>query len=60
MRKIKYLGGIGAKWTETRYRQGNKIYSSDGIAATVISSSVGNIGGMSSMYIVKRYDNEEE
>ena len=49
------LGGLGEKRFGGRYRQGNRVFSSNGISSTVISSPVGNIGGYSSLYIVKDY-----
>lgn len=54
------LGGLGEKCFHGRYRQGNRVFSSDDVASTVISSPVGNIGGNSSLYIVKDYREDNE
>ena len=53
------LGGLGEKCFHGRYRQGNRVFSSSDIASTVISGPVGNIGGNSSLYVVKEYNKDE-
>lgn len=58
-KEVLMLGGLGEKCFQGHYRQGNRVFSSSSIASTVISSPVGNIGGYSSLYIVKDYRLEE-
>lgn len=43
--KLIVLGGVGEKNFGGRYRQGNTIHDSNGIAATITASPVGNWGG---------------
>ena len=47
------LGGFGEINFGKQYRQGNRVYSSDAIAMAVCSSSTGNMGGYSYLYIVE-------
>jgi len=47
------LGGIGEKNFGNSYRQGNRVYSSNGVAVTLLASPVGNAGGFSCLYIVE-------
>ena len=57
MKKIKYLGGLskdGFKLSKSReVKQGKRIYSSDALAVTLLSVSLGSVSGMSSLYVVK-------
>lgn len=46
------IGGIGKKNYGKQYRQGNRIYDSEGIAMALTSSSLGNAGGYSYLYLV--------
>lgn len=39
------LGGVGEKNFGNRYRPGNTIHDSNGVAATITASPVGNMGG---------------
>ncbi|MBQ2396171.1 MAG: hypothetical protein II304_03885 [Bacteroidales bacterium] len=48
------VGGIGEKNFGKQYRQGNRIYSSNHIAMCLNSSPLGNTGGYSYLYLVKR------
>jgi len=47
------LGGIGEKNFGNSYRQGNRVYSSDGVVVTLLASPVGNTGGFSCLYFIK-------
>lgn len=51
------VGGLGEKNFGKQYRQGNRIYDSEHIAMCLNSSPVGNTGGYSYLYLVKK-DNE--
>lgn len=57
--EIKILGGLGDKWG-TVYRQGNRVYDSDGLAATLTAEPLGNLGGYSSLYLIKENDLESD
>lgn len=46
------LGGIGEKNFGNSYRRGNRVYSSEGVAVTLLASPVGNTGGFSCLYMV--------
>ena len=39
---------------------GNRVYSSDGIAVTVCANPVGNLGGFTSLYLVKESRSHEQ
>lgn len=51
-----FVGGIGNKWLENgkeysrNYKQGNRIYSPEGIA-TSLTSNGGGLGGCSGLYL---------
>ncbi|MBO1582697.1 DNA (cytosine-5-)-methyltransferase [Bacillus sp. XF8] len=55
---VKFVGGIdsGSKWLDDgknlsrNFKQGNRVYDSDGIATTLTSQSVGGLGGQTSLY----------
>lgn len=49
----KLIGGIGEKWGEKQYRQGNRVYDSDSIAMALTSQPLGNMGGNSYMYLTR-------
>ena len=57
--EIKILGGLGEKWGNT-YRQGNRVYDSEGIAATLTAEPLGNCGGYSSLYLIKENEMESD
>ena len=48
------VGGIGRKNFGKQYRQGNRVYDSNGIAMSVMSQPVGNAGGNSYLYKVDK------
>ena len=50
------VGGIGEKNFGNQYRQGNRVYSSDSIAMCLNAQPVGNSGGYSYLYAVKKED----
>lgn len=52
------LGGVGAKWGRV-YRQGNRVYDSNSIAMALLSDNVGNLGGNSYLYLVRRKKNAD-
>lgn len=47
------LGGIGEKWGNKQYRQGNRVYDSNGVAMALTAQPVGNTGGNSYMYLTE-------
>ncbi len=47
------LGGIGEINFGKQYRQGNRVYSAEGIAMCILAQPVGNTGGFSYLYLVK-------
>ena len=51
------LGGFGEKNYGNSYRNGNRVYSSDYIAACLTAHPVGSMGGHSHLYLVRA--NEE-
>lgn len=48
------VGGIGEKWGDKQYRQGNRVYDSDSVAMALTSQPLGNAGGNSYMYLVRK------
>lgn len=46
------VGGIGKKNFGKQYRQGNRVYDSNGIAMALTASPVGNTGGYSYLYLI--------
>ena len=48
------VGGIGEKNFGKQYRQGNRVYDSNGIAMSVMSQPVSNTGGNSYLYKVDK------
>ncbi|MBR4396225.1 MAG: DNA cytosine methyltransferase [Methanobrevibacter sp.] len=57
--EIKILGGLGEKWGNT-YRQGNRVYDSEGLAATLTAEPLGNHDGYSSLYLIKENEMESD
>lgn len=61
MTELMFIGGFKGKnmWLDNgktlsrNYRQGNRVYSSEGIATALTSQSVGGMGGETSLYTVK-------
>jgi len=49
-----FLGGLGKRNFGKQFRQGNRVYSADGIAVCLTAQPLGNIGGYSSLYIIKK------
>jgi DNA (cytosine-5)-methyltransferase 1 len=47
------VGGIGEKWGDKQYRQGNRVYDSESVAMAVTSQPLGNMGGNSYMYLTR-------
>lgn len=54
------LGGIGNKWGDKQYRQGNRVYSSNTVAMCLTSQPIGNLGGNSYLYLVAERLNMNE
>lgn len=48
------IGGIGEKNFGKQYRQGNRVYDSEGVAVCLQASPVGGTGGYSSLYAVDK------
>lgn len=46
------VGGIGERNYGKQYRQGNRIYSAEGIAMACLAQPIGNKGGNSYLYVV--------
>lgn len=57
--KPKLVGGIGERNFGKQYRQGNRIYDSNSIAMCVLAQPVGNTGGYSYLYLVKKHNNQK-
>lgn len=47
------ITGFGSMNFGKQYRQGNRVYSSNHIAMALMSKPVGNMGGMSYLYLVR-------
>lgn len=58
--KPKLMGGIGEINFGKQYRQGNRIYDAAAIAMCVLVQPVGNTGGYSYLYLVKRHNQERK
>lgn len=54
------LGGIGNKWGDKQYRQGNRVYSSNTVAMCLTSQPIGNLGGNSYLYLIAERLNMNE
>lgn len=54
MRKPELLFGLGEINFGKQYRQGNRVYSSNTVSMCLVSQSLGNIGGNSYLYLVKK------
>ena len=52
--KSKMLFGIGEINFGKQYRQGNRVYSSNTVSMCLVSQPLGNLGGNSYLYLVKR------
>lgn len=59
MRELIFIGGLGShKWLNDNknfsrnYKQGYRVYSSNGLASTLTLNS-GGLGGISGLYLVK-------
>lgn len=58
--EVKFVGGIDGKkkWLDNgkklsrNYKQGNRVYDSEGIATTLTSQPVGGTGGYTSLYLI--------
>ena len=46
------IAAFGERNFGTQYRQGNRVYSSDYIACTLMAQPIGNVGGFSNLYLV--------
>ena len=53
----KLLGGFGEKNFGKQFRQGNRVYDSEGVSMAIMSNPVGNMGGNSYLYAVKQSPN---
>ena len=54
-KKPKLLFGIGEINFGKQYRQGNRVYSSNDIAMCLTAQPLCNLGGMSYLYLVKKW-----
>ena len=54
------VGGIGIKNFGSQYRQGNRVYSSEGVAMCLTAQPVGNTGGNSYLYLVNENKNNNK
>ena len=61
--ELKFLGGIAehmwinnGKHLSRNYKQGYRVYDSQGIASALVSQSVGGLGGYTGLYVVKEKD----
>ncbi len=52
--KPRFLGGFGERNFGKQYRQGNRIYDADAIAVCLTAQPLGNMGGYSSLYVVRK------
>lgn len=52
--KPKMLFGIGEINFGKQYRQGNRVYSPNTVSMCLVSQPLGNVGGNSYLYLVKR------
>lgn len=52
--KPRLVGGFGEINFGKQYRQGNRIYDADAIAVCLTAQPLGNMGGYSSLYVVRR------
>lgn len=48
------LTGFGDKNFGKQYRQGNRVYSSNSVAMALVVQPLGNMGGYSYLYVVKK------
>lgn len=62
-----FLGGIqsnmwikNGKQLSRNYKQGYRVFSSLGIAQTLVSQSMGGIGGYSGLYLIKNLNINQE
>lgn len=58
--KPKLMGGIGEINFGKQYRQRNRIYDAAAIAMCVLAQPVGNTGGYSYLYLIKRNSQEKK
>lgn len=63
--EIIFVGGLDSnKWIKDgkdlsrNFKQGYRVYDSNGIATTLMSQSVGGLGGYSGLYLVEEDLNE--
>lgn len=54
----KLLGGFGEKNFGSQYRQGNRVYDSDSVAMAITSQPLGNMGGYSYLYLVRKNERQ--
>lgn len=52
--KPRLMGGIGKINFGKQYHQGNRIYDASKIAMCVLAQPVGNTGGYSYLYLIKK------
>ena len=48
------VGGIGEINFGKQFRQGNRVYDSDHVAMCLLAQPVGNAGGFSYLYVVRK------
>lgn len=50
------LGGIGEKWGDKQYKQGNRVYDSECVATALTAQPVGGLGGNTPLYLINEDD----
>lgn len=58
--KPRLVGGFGEINFGKQYRQGNRIYDADAIAVCLTAQPLGNMGGYSSLYVVRRKKSKKD
>lgn len=58
--KLKMIGGIGEKNFGSSFRQGNRIYDSNGVATCLTASPIGDAGGYTALYAVDKENDKVE
>jgi len=63
-KELEFIGGIGNKWIEKgeksrNYKQGYRVYSSEGIACAITSQG-GGLGSYTGLYLIEKTKKEKE
>lgn len=54
------VGGFGNINFGKQYRQGNRVYDSNGIAMSLTAQPLGNMGGYSYLYLVENNERKQK